>query len=207
MAQPDIDLAQKYDAAAPVWADKMRVLGYADGYLGFLSAPGLAAGRVARVIDVGCGTGAFAEGWVAINGAPQSLDLLDPSHQMLTQAARALARRHVTARRVQGVLGEELPPADAVLAAHVLEHCPDPALGLQHMRSLLKPNGRLWLVVSKPHWCNALVWLRWRHRTFSRAELDGLFEAAGLRAVQEYSFPSGPPSRTSRGIVLERSDA
>ena len=32
-------LADRYDSAASRWRDKMRALGYYDGYLGFLSAP------------------------------------------------------------------------------------------------------------------------------------------------------------------------
>lgn len=197
-------LTDRYDRAASQWGDKMRVLGYYDAYLGFLSAPGLRSGPNLRVIDVGCGTGSFASAHVAVNGAPASLHLLDPSARMLDAAARSVARHGVEAVKVQGVLGADLPKGDEVLAAHVLEHCPDPLVGLQQLHDLLTESGRLRIVLSKPHWCNAIIWLQWRHRTFNENDIADLFQAAGLRIEHSYAFPSGPPSRTSRGIVARR---
>ncbi|MGB3554366.1 MAG: class I SAM-dependent methyltransferase [Jannaschia sp.] len=204
MATDRIDtLPARYDRAAARWRDKMRVLGYYDGYLGFLSAPGPRPEPASRVIDVGAGTAAFSEAWVAVNGVPGDLLLLDPSAGMLDRACGILARRGVAVRTQAGYLGEEPSPdpADEVLAAHILEHVPDPLLALRQMRGLLRPGGRLRLVLSRPHWCNAIIWLQWRHRTFSRAEARDLLAAAGLRLESEYDFPSGPPSRTSRGFV------
>ncbi len=202
MADTTTHLTRRYDSVAGRWRDKMRVLGYYDAYLGFLSAPGHQRGGRPHVIDVGAGTGAFAESWVAVNGPPGSIDLLDPSPKMLETAVRALDARGVVGEPVVGMLGKRLEPADVVLAAHILEHCPDPARALTQMRDLLRPGGRLFLVVSKPHWCNAIIWLQWRHRTFRTPEIATLAEDAGMRIETEYAFPSGPPSRTSRGFVM-----
>ena len=196
-----------YDVVAPRWGDKMRALGYYDGYLGFLSEQRRHRDGDLRVIDVGAGTGSFAEAWVAINGPPRELVLLEPSSAMLERGQAALRRRGAEPLLVKALLGEtELAPSDEVLAAHVIEHCPDPLLALRQMRDLLLPGGRLHLVVSKPHWCNAIIWLQWRHRTFQRAEILMLIEKAGLDIERVYCFPSGPPSRTSRGIVAIRRD-
>lgn len=198
-------LADRYDSAAPRWRDKMRALGYYDGYLGFLSMPGPERTARARVIDVGAGSAAFAEAWVAVNGAPDALTLVDPSPAMLERGQAALQARNVKAVPLAGLLGEVEPgPADVVLAAHVIEHCPDPVPALGHLRDLLAPGGRLWLVVSKPHWCNAIVWLQWRHRCFTPEAMRGLLDEAGLILECEYGFPAGPPSRTSRGYVARR---
>lgn len=198
-------LTTRYDSAAPRWGDKMRALGYYDGYLGFLAEPTDRLGNAVRVVDVGSGTGAFAEAWVAIHGAPREMTLLEPSAAMLERGHAALLRRGVSALRVQALLGEaELPPADVVLAAHVIEHCPDPLAALRQMRDLLRPGGQLHLVVSKPHWCNAIIWLQWRHRTFQDAEILSLLGSAGFALERTYAFPSGPPSRTSRGFVAIR---
>lgn len=203
MADAARTLTQKYDSAAPKWRDKMRALGYYDGYLGFLSAPGLRPTRDAHVLDVGCGTGAMAEAWVAVNGAPERMTLLDPSEVMVRQAGQTLAQRQVTAQLRIGMLGDALPKADEVLAAHVIEHCRDPAEALTSLKALLKPRGVLRLVVSKPHWCNAIIWLQWQHQTFTRPQMDALFEDTGLKLLSDYRFPSGPPSRTSHGYVLQ----
>ena len=197
-------LTDRYDTASGLWADKMRVLGYYDGYLGFLShRPGRES--AARVMDVGAGTGAMAEAWVAINGAPEALTLLDPSAGMLARAQVALARRGVAVQlRAEGLGVSRVPPQDALLAAHVIEHFADPLVALRLMAGALRPGGRLWLVVSKPHWCNAIIWLQWRHRTYTASRVADMLEAAGLRLEAEYAFPAGPPSRTSRGYVAVR---
>lgn len=198
-------LTDRYDSAAPRWRDKMRALGYYDGYLGFLSAPGPERPKAARVIDMGAGSAAFAEAWVAVNGAPEALTLVDPSAAMLERGQAALAARDVTAQAVPGLLGEVDPgPAEVVLAAHIIEHCPDPVVALCQLRDLLAPDGRLWLVASKPHWCNAIIWLQWRHRCFTAEAVCRMLDAAGLVLEQDYAFPAGPPSRTSRGYVARR---
>ena len=172
MSQAAIDHSERYDAAAPKWGDQMRTLGYYDGYLGFLSAPGDRGTPAASVTDVGSGTAAFSEAWVAIHGAPRRLTLLDPSAGMLRRGQAALQRRDVDAELAQGLLGVIKPdPADVVLAAHEIEHCPDPLGALAQMRDLLAPGGHLYLVVSKPHWCKAIIWLQWRHRTFRKDEI------------------------------------
>ena len=186
----------------------MRTLGYYDGYLGFLSAQ-LGLGKdAAHVLDVGAGTAAFSEAWVAINGPPVgSVTLLEPSKAMLERGKAALNARGVEPHLVQALLGEiELEPADQVLAAHIIEHCPDPLVALQQLHRVTKPEGVLHLVVSKPHWCNAIIWLQWRHRTFGETEILQLMDRAGFNVESGYAFPSGPPSRTSRGIVATKRD-
>ncbi len=198
-------LSNRYDAAAPKWGDKMRTLGYYDGYLGFLSSRDRNSTSGSRVIDVGAGTAAFSEAWVALHGAPRELTLLEPSRAMLDRGCAALQRRGVTPTAVLATLADaDVSNYDVALAAHVIEHCPSPLHALQHIRDMLSSGGRLHLVVSKPHWCSAIIWLQWRHRTFQEDEILALLENAGFDTEFIYAFPSGPPSRTSRGIVAVR---
>lgn len=205
VAKTSTVLASRYETAAPRWGDKMRVLGYYDGYVGFLSETQLEPSRNKRLIDIGAGTASFAEAWTETHGCPDDLVLLDPSQAMLDRGRLALNGCGIEPTLVQGCLGKvDLEPADEALAAHVIEHCEDPLTALKQIRDLLRPEGRLHLVVSKPHWCNAIIWLQWRHRTFSEGEILGLLNKAGFSIERVHAFPSGPPSRTSRGIVATR---
>jgi 2-polyprenyl-3-methyl-5-hydroxy-6-metoxy-1,4-benzoquinol methylase len=183
----------------------MRALGYYDAYLGFLSEPGPRAKLGARVLDAGCGTGAFAEAWVAIQGPGHQVTLLDPSEGMLRSASAALARRGVEARCAACPIESFAPdaPFDCLLAAHVIEHAEAPVALLSRLREMAAPGGRLWLVVSKPHWCNAIIWFKWRHRAYAPEAVREMLGRAGWALASEYAFPSGPPSRTSRGYLAE----
>ncbi|MEM0937263.1 MAG: class I SAM-dependent methyltransferase [Pseudomonadota bacterium] len=200
---PHETLSDRYDAAAPKWHDKMRALGYYDAYLGFLSEPGLAPVADADVIDIGAGTGALAEAWAAVHGAPRRMVLVDPVEAMLRQGVGALARRGIAAvpRSVGLEALSDEPAADEVLAAHLIEHfeVPETALTLLHAR--LRPGGRMRLVVSKPHWCNTIIWLQWRHRCYTPDAVRRLLGRCGFALEREYAFPAGPPSRTSRGYT------
>ncbi len=197
------DLNTRYDAAAPRWADKMRLLGYYDAYLGLLSSLNFRAPEGTEVLDIGCGTGAFAEAWVAIQGPRHSVTLLDPSAEMLSLGGAALARRDVASETVRSTLEEfkAEAPFHCLLAAHVLEHADRPVEALRAMRGLVQDDGRLWLVVSKPHWCNAIIWFQWRHRSYRPETVAAMLEESGWALEMEYAFPSGPPSRTSRGYL------
>ena len=174
MADTSNDLTQRYNKASGQWRDKMRTRGYYDAYLGFLSLPKQHADTPVDVLDIGACTGAFAEAWVAINGAPRTLTLLEPSQPMLARASASLKERGVQAKRVTGTLEEPntATPCDEVLVAHEIEHCPDALEARKNIRALTRMGGRLHLVASKPHWCNAIIWLQWRHRTFQRHELQ-----------------------------------
>jgi len=199
-------LAKKYDRVAGAWHDKMRTLGYFDAYLGFLCLPDHRPPPDCKVIDFGAGTAAFSEAWVAVHGAPRNLLLVDLSAAMLERGKAFLARRGVDAQTRVAAIDEttEKFAADEVLVAHLIEHLPDALSAIKAFHSHLAPGGRLRLVVSKPHWCNALIWLRWRHRSFASAEVRSLLLQAGFEIETEYAFPSGVPSRTSRGYIARR---
>lgn len=89
----------------------------------------------ARVLDVGAGSGAASKALVAVGGRPVALDL---SLDMLS---------HRPATRPPAVLGDarRLPFADAgfnaVVAAFVLSHVPDPVRVLAEARRVLRPGG------------------------------------------------------------------
>ncbi len=195
-----MDLTSKYDRAAPRWEQQVARRGYQAAYSGFITHKVCNSGPV---LDVGSGPGTFARVWAESGGSPD-LTLLDPSQNMLTAAQANLLEIGVKADSAQAQL-ESYTPAkrfSAILASHVIEHCAAPDIALRLLFEWLAPQGRLFLVVSKPHWCNWLIWLRFRHQWFSENTVLEMGAQAGLDHVETHAFHTGPPSRTSLGYLF-----
>ena len=209
----DSDLTSQYDAAAPGWSARLERFGYLSAYCDLIERA-VPPGRTAdRVCDIGTGSGAFAQAYMRSRGAPGSLTLLDSSPQMLKTAATLLARhgadlaRHgadLTCHCTSLETFEPQQPYQLVLGADVLEHCHDPGQSLRTLWRLVAPGGQLLLVISRPHWCQWLIWLRWRHRWFSQVALGGIAAEAGLPPPDICPFAAGPPRRTSLGYVFNK---
>lgn len=201
---PTRSLNAAYDRAAGGWHDKLRSLGFFADYTGLAEAGMRRSGAAHAVLDVGCGTGALSTAWVEAGGLAKNgqLDLLDPSSRMLEQACARLGGLHP--RALEGGVGcPDLPDRsyNVVLCAHVIEHLPDPVDSLAWMASKLKPGGHLVLAVSQPHWCTALVRLRWGSKAWRAGEVLGMLERSNLKDVRTHAFEAGPPSRLSCGYV------
>ena len=93
---------------------------------------------------------------------------------------------------------------ESLLVAHVLEHLDDPADGLARLSRLMEPGGRLLLILSKPHWCQWVIWLRWRHRWFGAEAVQGWARSAGLPSPRLFQPRLGPPSRTSLAYLFTK---
>jgi SAM-dependent methyltransferase len=175
-----------------------------DRYMGryaVLLAPQLAdVARVRpgqRVLDVGCGTGALTGELVRRAGA-EAVSALDPSESFV-----AAARERYPGVDVQRASAERLPCADgsfdATLAQLVVHFMSDPSAGVAEMRRVTRTDGVVAACVwdhaggtgpLSPFWNVArefdpdvtdesgLVGSR-------EGDLSGLFEAAGLREVDE----------------------
>lgn len=106
----------------------------------------LPPGARARVLDVGCGTGANLE-MLARFGDAEGVDISEDA--LAFCRARGLTR-------VRGGAAESLPYADAqfdlVTALDVVEHLDDDRAGLAEMRRVLKPGGRALLFVPAFMW-------------------------------------------------------
>lgn len=180
----------------------MSFFGYSAAYAGLLKNR---INPYGAVLDAGTGTGTFARVWAEAGGS-KDLTLLDPSQAMLAAAQANLGAVDV-APKVELASIEAFDtsvPYATILAAHVIEHCPAPELALQNFADWLEPEGRLFLVVSKPHWCNWLIWLRYRHRWFSAQQVYQMAARAGLHALGTHVFKSGSPSRTSLGYLFAK---
>ncbi|MGJ3265016.1 MAG: class I SAM-dependent methyltransferase [Salinarimonas sp.] len=209
---PTDRLTSRYDAAARRWHGKIARLRYLDAYAAIARtareriAPAR-PGAPLRVLDAGAGTGAFSLALAATRAEPLALDLLDRSEAMLTAARANVEQAGLCCRTIVGALGErplEDGAYDVVLCSHLIEHVPDPTAALADLYAALRPGGALRLVVSKPHWCTALLRLVWGHRALADAEVAARLAAAGLVDHARCPFALGPPSRTSMGHLARR---
>jgi len=107
-----------------------------------------------RILDIGGGTGGFA---VRLAGLGHRVTVVDPSPDALAALARRAREQGVEVEGVQGDLaglagllaaGDQ---PDVVLCHGVLEVVDDPAAALAAIREVLRPGGRLSLLVSQRH--------------------------------------------------------
>ncbi|PTL59865.1 hypothetical protein C7Y72_09490 [Paraconexibacter algicola] len=161
-------------------------------------------GPADRVLDAGCGAGAFAAA-LADHGA--EVVGVDVSHEAIRRARRAHAGRATDLRVVpEGVaLPFEEDAFDTVWAGEVLEHIVDPVGWLADVRRVLRWGGRL--VLTTPYHgrvSTVLLGLRAAAfdahfdpradhlRFFSARTLDGLLRDAGFAEV-DLRAVGGPP--------------
>ncbi len=161
-----------------------------------LDSAGVTAGT--RVLDVGCGLGDLAAAAARRGAEPTGLDIAEG----MIDAAR---RRHPA---IEFVLhdGEELPfgaaSFDAVLAAFVVNHLPDPERAAAEFARVTKPGGRIALamwgpleevaILGLPTQAAKVAGLDDRHlpggpssvRFTDAGELTGLLRGAGLEDVE-----------------------
>ena len=95
--------------------------------------------RQGRLLDVGCGNGAFLKMAQAAGWSVQGIDF-DP-------IAVAEARRQGLAVDLGGIdqLAAQAQTYDWITCSHVLEHVHEPQQLLQSLHRLLRPGGTLWL--------------------------------------------------------------
>lgn len=194
-------LAARYDTEAGGWHKMLRRLGYDAAYDQLCdAASGL--GSASTILDAGCGSGALSLAARRAGASGARFTLLDPSAKMLADAAKRLAPAapDVMQMKVEGLL-DHAGQYDAILCAHVIEHCDDPVLALRAMRSVLAPGGVLALSVSKPHWCTAIVRWKWGSKAYHEAAVHDMLTTAGFSDITSVPYVKGPPSRTSKGYV------
>ena len=143
-----------------------------------------------RILDVGCGNGAYllslkALGWAA--GQLYGVDLVTDASTL--RRLRDLERLHI----VEGEFLEAPLPEEAfdvIAMRHVLEHLRDPVAVMRRVFRLLRPGGRVLINVPNFKSLEALVLFRerWRHIDaprhlfhYSPKPMRVLLQTAGLR--------------------------
>lgn len=186
------NLTTSYDLAAADWHNKIERLDYLPAYKGLLkqalnrwlvtgSTPGLNA------LDCGTGTGALSEALAEACTVPLKINAIDTSSVMLGKAGERLRNigLDVVLRQADA---QQLPYADnsfdIVMAAHILEHLPDPVTALQEMVRVARPGGLVFACITRRTLPGLWIHLLWRTHMVSPSQAEHWLHRAQLENVQ-----------------------
>lgn len=98
--------------------------------------------------DLGAGSGAFTLALREVLGAATKIHAVDKDKSSLEQLKQAYQVRFGSIENLHTQVGDFshamiLPPLDGIIAANSLHYFKDRAKVLEHIRSFLKPNGKL----------------------------------------------------------------
>ena len=174
------ELAKRYDDSAAGWAKTAERFRLDAAYRTALSRSGVATPEAgpqgpANVLDCGIGTGSLPMALHHLRTDRTYFVGIDTSSEMVARAMETFDQSGVDGDVWQASI-EAVPFADetfdVVFAAHVLEHLPDPMVGLREMVRVLKPGGRLFFCATRPSPFGTFIQMHWR--TWSVSERQGL---------------------------------
>jgi ubiquinone/menaquinone biosynthesis C-methylase UbiE len=204
-----IQLSQTYNQAASLWHQHLRLLGYRYAYRELWrllkNTHGFSHWKDnSTLCDCGIGTAAFSLAFAQtinstthVTGVDLSTEMLNTAHQQPSQANI----RHQICQSDVNTLPFEDECFDAVISAHMFEHLPNPAQGLQEMVRVLRPGAPLVLAVTRSGLLGSLIQWHWGNRCFNPEEMSALMYQAGLSHVQFFSFPVGLACLTSMACI------
>lgn len=174
------DLASRYDAVSGSWERTGRRFQLKAAYREPLMTSQIATdltqvGPKARILDCGIGNGNLS---IALHGLLENqadFHGIDISADMIVQARSIMQHAGLRAHLKQAdvlSLPYDDQSFDVVMAAHVLEHLPDPQCALAEMVRVLKPSGMVFFCVTRPSIFGALIQLLWR--TWAITEQQGV---------------------------------
>jgi demethylmenaquinone methyltransferase/2-methoxy-6-polyprenyl-1,4-benzoquinol methylase len=154
---------------------------------------------LARVLDCGVGNGSLLIALASLLKGPADFYAIDTSAEMLVQAKSVMQHAgldpHLQQADVMSLPYED-QSFDVVMAAHVLEHLPDPQRALAEMVRVLKPGGKVFLCVTRPSLFGVLVQFLWR--TWAITQQEGI---AWLHASQLVDVGYQPVRLGSAGFA------
>jgi ubiquinone/menaquinone biosynthesis C-methylase UbiE len=157
-----------------------------------------------RILDAGCGNGRYSKFILRHADADAMITAFDLSRNMLLRAQQRLNNPRVT--HVAADL-TRLPYADAtfdaIVCGWVLEHLPDPRPGLLELARVLKPGGKLLLMVTEDTWAGKVCGRLWHCRTHNREQLKRICQECGLRWEKPFWFSRIHALFRLGGIIAE----
>jgi ubiquinone/menaquinone biosynthesis C-methylase UbiE len=156
------------------------------------------------ILDIGSGAGQIAQHLLEFADRQTQITCIDLSQRMLERA-----RKRLRSTRPSYVAADLscLPFADesfdGVTCGYVLEHLPDPRIGLTEVSRVLRSGGRMLLLTTEDNFSGAWTSRMWYCRTYNRRELMDLCEALRLRWRKELWFTRVHQAIGAGGICVE----
>ncbi len=144
-----------------------------------------------RVLDLGCGSGRFSLPMLGRGYRMVSVDLDEPRLKLFHELATKDNLKGRPTRSDAANLAFETACFDAVVCREMLERIADPAPVMDEIRRVLRPGGRLCIIVPSSRterwfqWVNP-EWLEMcgHVHVYSRKELTRILKAAGFRVLK-----------------------
>jgi ubiquinone/menaquinone biosynthesis C-methylase UbiE len=156
------------------------------------------------ILDVGSGAGQIIQHLLEFADPAAHLTGVDLSHQMLRRARRRLkSDRPVLVAADLSALPFADESFDGVTCGYVLEHLPDPRIGLRELARVLVPGGRMLLLTTEDNFSGAWTSRVWCCRTYNRRELREICESLHLRWKNELWFTPVHRAIRAGGICVE----
>jgi len=156
------------------------------------------------ILDVGSGAGQIAGHLLDFADSTAQITCIDISQPMLRRA-----RQRLKSDRPAYVAADvtSLPFADGsfdgITCGYVLEHVPDPPLGLSELARVLRTGGRMLLLTTEDNFSGAWTSRFWYCRMYNRRELMELCESLRLRWKKELWFTPVHRAIRAGGICVE----
>ncbi|PMB09479.1 SAM-dependent methyltransferase [Fischerella thermalis CCMEE 5273] len=198
-------LTRMYNQAAPDWHHLVQHFGVSRAYAKLFQS--LQQSAVldhlrdgSTVCDCGIGTGAFSLALAKTVSSKIQVIGVDISSQMLAKAHQHFLQTGVNHQIYQGdvnTLAFHDKTFDLVISAHMIEHLPNPTVGLQEMVRVLHPGAPLILAVTRPGLLGFWFQWRWGNTCLAPKVLAKMMSEAGLTNIRFYEFTFGLSHFTS----------
>jgi len=159
---------------------------------------------VRHILDVGSGAGQIVQHLLKYADPQTQITCIDLSWEMLRRARQRLRSdrpRYVVADMCR--LPFEDAQFDCVTCGYVLEHVPDPRMGLAELARVMMPGAKMLLLTTEDNFSGAWTSRLWCCRTYNRKELRQICESLGLHWRQELWFSKMHRWLRAGGICVE----
>lgn len=156
------------------------------------------------ILDVGSGAGQIVQHLLDYADSDARIVGVDLSHQMLKRARQRLkSERPVFITADLSALPFANESFDGITCGYVLEHLPDPSVGLGEMARVLQTGGRMFLLTTEDTFSGAWTSRLWCCQTYNRRELKAICDSLNLRWKKELWFTRMHQAMRAGGICVE----